>query len=173
MGKNTLKRSLIVGIVFLFLSTACLPVLANEEKPDLIIEDLLILPGSHPREENFICLVKNVGNISTPSNKALDITVTVRWKTLGILPLFPIQKFTAGVTGSLAPGETVNIAFATTYRMPYFGFYSFYCRVNPEYIIDESTIRNNVYSETVLFLFHASIFSYKNLFFNPGSNQYE
>ena len=30
MGKNPLKRSLIVGIVFLFLSTTCIPVLASE-----------------------------------------------------------------------------------------------------------------------------------------------
>jgi hypothetical protein len=30
MGKNILKRSLIVGIIMLFLSTACLPVLADD-----------------------------------------------------------------------------------------------------------------------------------------------
>ena len=40
MGKNILKRSLLVGIVFLFLSTTCIPVLANEGKPNSIIGDI-------------------------------------------------------------------------------------------------------------------------------------
>jgi len=38
MGKP-LKMSLIISIVVLFLSTACLPVLASEGKPDLITVD--------------------------------------------------------------------------------------------------------------------------------------
>lgn len=125
----------------------------NTGTPDLIIEDLLILPGSHPFQEEFSCLVKNVGDASTPSNKDLDITVTVRWKTFGLLPLIPVRKFIGGTGGfSLAPGETVDIPFATTNRMPVFGFYKFYCTVNPEHIIDESNYQNNVKTETVLFI---------------------
>jgi hypothetical protein len=174
MGKNPLKRSLIVGITFLFLSTTCLPVLASEGKPDLIIEDLLIFPGHYPFEEEFRCQVKNIGNVSTPYDKDLDISITVRWKTFGLLPIIPVREFIGGTGGiSLAPGETIKIPFATTYSMPVFGFYTFYCKVNPDYIIDESNIRNNLYTETVLFLFQVSIFSYKNIFFNPGSNQNE
>lgn len=133
MGKNPLKRSLIVGIVFLFLSTACLPVLANEEKPDLIIEDIVIGPGDTPYEQELSCRVKNIGNASTPSDKFIDITVTVRWKTFGLLPLIPIREFTGSIGGSsLAPGETIDIGFAGTDRLPMFGFYQFSCTVNPE-----------------------------------------
>jgi hypothetical protein len=41
MGKNPLKRSLIVGIVFLFLSTTCLPVLAYKEYiPSKIVSEM-------------------------------------------------------------------------------------------------------------------------------------
>jgi len=161
MGKNTLKRSLIVGIIVLFLSTACLHVVTGEEKPDLIIEDLLILPGHHPYEEEFRCRVKNVGDASTLSDKDLDISVTVRWKTFGLLPLIPVREFIGGTGGSsLAPGEIKDIPFATTYRMPLFGFYTFYCTVDPEHKIDESNNQNNVYTETVLFILQAAFGSW-------------
>lgn len=63
MGKNTLKRSLIVGIVFLFLSTTCIPAIqlnisnsAKQQFPsDLKTEiqtptnkNILELPEKHP-----------------------------------------------------------------------------------------------------------------------------
>lgn len=38
MGQNILKKSIIVGIVFLLLSTVCLPVSANEGKQNLIVD---------------------------------------------------------------------------------------------------------------------------------------
>jgi O-antigen/teichoic acid export membrane protein len=44
MGKYPLKRSLIVGIIFLFLSTTCIPVLASEGKPDLIVVSMGFVP---------------------------------------------------------------------------------------------------------------------------------
>ena len=160
MGKNTLKRSIIIGIIFLFLSTMGLPVLASEEKPDLIIEDLLILPGHQPGEEEFRCRVKNVGDASTPSDKFIDITVTLRWKTFGLLPLIPVRKFTASAANSLAPGETNNIPFAYSDSMPIFGFYEFYCTVNPNATIDESNYQNNLKTETVLFILRLSLNSW-------------
>jgi len=124
------------------------------EMPDLIIEDLLILPGSHPFEESFECQVKNIGDTLTPPDKFIYISVTVRWKIFGLFPLIPIREFRGGTIGSgLAPGEIVKITFAgTANHMPLFGFYSFYCMVNPEHIIDESNNQNNVYTETVLFI---------------------
>jgi len=113
MGKNPLKRSLIVGIILLFLSTVCLPVLASEGKPDLIIEDMVIYSAHNPLEENFNCLVKNIGNTSTPYYKSIDIAVTLRWKILNILPFIKIRGFTGGSTSSgLEPGESNAITFA-------------------------------------------------------------
>jgi hypothetical protein len=155
------KYIILILVLLLFLSTTCIPVSASQGMPDLIIEDLLIFPGHTPDEEEFRCQVKNIGNASTPYDKDLDISVTIRWKTFGLLPLIQVRKFTGGTGGfSLEPGETIKLPFATSYRMPLFGFYTFFCKVNPEYIIDESNIRNNLYTETVLFIFRISIFSY-------------
>ncbi len=159
MDKKPLIVISICAVVLLVMGSSN-TVVANEEMPDLIIEDLLILPGSHPHQEEFSCLVKNVGDASTSSNKNLDITVTMRWKTFGLLPLIPIRKFTGGIIGSLAPNETIDISFATTNRMPLFGFYTFYCVVNPEHIIEESNYQNNVYTETVLLLLGLSLNSW-------------
>ncbi len=161
MGKNTLKRSIIVGIIMLFLSTACLPVLASEEKPDLIIEDIVIGPGDSAYEQELSCRVKNIGNTSTPSDKFIDITVTVRWKTFGLLPLIPVRKFTGSIGGSsLASGDTIDIGFAGTDRLPLFWFYQFSCIVNPESTIDELNYSNNVHSETILFFMRLAWFSF-------------
>jgi hypothetical protein len=157
MDKKPLIVVSLCAVVLLVLGSSN-TVLANEEKPDLIIEDLLIFPGHTPDEEEFRCQVKNIGSASTPYDKDLDISVTIRWKIIGLLPLIQVRKFTAGTGGfSLEPGVTIKIPFATTYRMPLFGFYTFYCRVNPEYIIDESNIRNNLYTETVLLILQRSL----------------
>jgi len=161
MENPRIKKGLGVIILLLFLSTTCLPIVnASEGKPDLIIEDLLILPGHQPGEEEFRCQVKNVGDASTPSDKFIDITVTVRWKTFGLLPLIPVRKFTASAANSLAPGETNNIPFAYSDSMPIFGFYEFYCTVNPKATIDESNYQNNLKTETVLFILRLSLNSW-------------
>jgi hypothetical protein len=156
-----MKKPLIVvslcAVVLLVLGSSN-TVIANEEMPDLIIEDLLIFPGHTPDEEEFRCQVKNIGNASTPYDKDLDISVTIRWKTFGLLPLIQVRKFTGGTGGfSLEPGETIKLPFATSSRMPFFGFYTFYCVVNPEHIIEESNYQNNVYTETVLLILQRSL----------------
>jgi hypothetical protein len=121
--------------------------------PDLIIEDIKIYP-TNPFEEEFRCQVKNIGDASTPYGKAIDISVIVRWKILNLLPLIRVREFTGGTIGSgLAPGEIDKIPFASTsIHMPLFGYYMFYCKVNPQYIIEESNYQNNFYTETVFFI---------------------
>jgi hypothetical protein len=156
--KNMIKKMFIGGIVFLFLFTACLPVLASEEFPDLIIEDMTISPSNDPWQEKFSCQVKNVGNASVPYGKAIDITVTVQWKIFGLIPLKIIRQFNGGtISSGFEPGEIDKITFAGSYQMPVFGFYSFYCVVDPDQIIDESDNLNNDYTETVFFIFGASL----------------
>lgn len=126
--------------------------------PDLIIEDLLIFPGHVPDEEEFAVQVKNIGNASTSYDKNLDVSISVRWRIFGLLPLISVRKFTCGTGGfSLAPNESIILTFATTYRMPLLGFYSFYCKVNPEHVIDESNYQNNLYTETVLLILKRSL----------------
>jgi hypothetical protein len=159
---TTLKRSLIVGIIIMFLSTTCLPVLASEELPDLIIEDLVISPGHQPGDEEYWLKLKNIGNASTPSNKGIDITVTVRWKIFGILPSIIVRQYETSFwrDGGLAPGDTAGITFTSNYLMPFFGFYWIYCKINPYGRISESNTRNNAYTETVLIILKMSIVSW-------------
>ena len=157
-----MKKTLIIGGIITLLVLSIIPVVnAGEEKPDLIIEDIVIGPGDTPYEQELSCRVKNIGNASTPFDKFIDITITVRWKTLGLLPLIPVREFTGSIGGSsLVPGETIDIGFAGTDRLPMFGFYQFSCTVNPEPIIDELNYSNNVYSETLLLFMRLAWFSY-------------
>lgn len=156
-SKDMKKEILMIGIIILFLSTTCLPVLASEALPDLIIEDMVIGPTHNPFDEGFNCQVKNIGDVSTSPDKDLDISVSVRWKIFGLFPLIKIRQFDAGPIGlSLAPGETDLLPFATTSSMPLFGYYAFYCTVNPHLIIEESNYQNNRYTETVFFLLRKS-----------------
>jgi hypothetical protein len=160
------KYIISILVLLLFLSTTCIPVSASGEMPDLIIEDLLIFPGDFPDEEEFDVQIKNIGNASTPNDKNLDVSISVRWKIFGLLPLISVRKFTCGTGGfNLAPNESIILPFATTYRMPLLGFYTFYCKVNPKHIIDESNYQNNMYTETVLLILQRSL--------TIGYNQYE
>src|SRR4030042_3890926 len=96
------KKPLIVCAVVLLVLGSSIPVLANEEKPDLIVEDLLIFPGHFPDEEEFRVRVKNIGNASTPTDKFIDITIIVRWKIFSVLPLIPVRKFTGSSAFNIA-----------------------------------------------------------------------
>ena len=147
MGKNTLKRSLIVGIVFLFLSTACLPVLASEEKPDFIIDDIFLWPSDYPYEYHFEYSLRNIGDSPIYSFE-FETYIKIQWMLLGRIPLFPIvSRMQIGNLGGLLPGENVNLSFASCDRLPKFGSYRFSLTVNPNLKIEESDYDNNKYSE--------------------------
>jgi hypothetical protein len=146
MGK-TLKRSLIVGIVMLFLSTVCLPVLASEGKPDFVIEDIFLWPSDFPMEYHFEYRVKNIGDAPI-YNFQLITNIQIRWLVLGIIPLFSIYLTTQdGLVGRLLPNETINIPFISCDALPKFGSYRFSLIVNPNNIIEENDYDNNKYSE--------------------------
>ena len=147
MGKYPLKRSLIVGIVFLFLSTTCLPVLASEGKPDLIIEDIVTKPYN-PFVDKYSCKVKNVGNETT--NDWIMVTVTVKRLFLGIFPLRTVRFYRVGTLPSngLPPGGVIDILFAYESNLPVYGIYRYSCVVNPDHSIEESDYDNNLFSKT-------------------------
>jgi len=148
MGKNTLKRSIIVGIVFLFLSTTCLPVLASEGKPDLVIEDIFLWPSAYPYEYHFECSIKNIGNSTNEWNN-LEINVKIKWMFLGSIPLLSIASYTEShyILGVIKSGGMINLSFASCDILPKFGSYRFSLTVNPHETIDESDYDNNKYSE--------------------------
>ncbi|MBE3137811.1 MAG: hypothetical protein IMZ43_10550 [Thermoplasmata archaeon] len=147
MGKNTLKRSLIVGIVFLFLSTTCIPVLASEGKPDLIIEDIVTEPVL-PEEDKYLCRVKNIGTETVM--ETIDVDVTVKRLFLGIFPIRTVRFYHVGGNygNGLYPGETIDILIAYESYLPVYGIYRYNCVVNPDHHIDESEYGNNVFSKT-------------------------
>ena len=147
MGK-TLKRSLIVGIIFLFLSTVCLPVLASEELPDLVINDIFLWPSDTPHEYHFECSIINQGNPTNEWND-IEINVKIKWMFLGKIPLLTIASNTGSnhLQGIIGTGERINLSFASCDRLPKFGSYRFILEVNPNETVDESNYDNNKYSE--------------------------
>jgi len=149
MGKNILKRGFIIGVVCMFLSTICLPVLANEEKPDLIIEDIITKPDN-PIEDIYYCRVKNVGNGTVTADEFIDVHITVKRLFLGIFPFRTVRSYQVGGQGSngLPPGGTRDILFSYESDLPVYGIYRYTCLVNPHLSIDESNYGNNVFSKT-------------------------
>lgn len=147
MQKKPLIGVSICAVVLLFLSTTCIPVLASEEKPDLIIEDIFLWPSDFPMEYHFEYRVKNIGDAPI-YNFQLITNIQIRWLVLGIIPLFPIYLTTQdGLVGRLLPNETINIPFISCDALPKFGSYRFSLTVNPSNIIEENDYDNNKYSE--------------------------
>jgi len=144
-----LKRSLIVCIVFLFLSTACLPVLASEEKPDLIIENIFLWPSNTPYEYHFEYSLRNIGDVATPYYwSEIEISVKIYWLVFQTIPLLRIKSYTStDYLDTIRPGETINITFVSCDALPKFGSYRFSLTVNPSKIIEESDYDNNKCSE--------------------------
>jgi len=148
----------------MFLSTTCIPVLANEEKlasteagkPDLIIEGL----GTRPANIYFLnwvyCVVKNIGSGTAYD----DIEVKVEIKRV-IFGVFLINKtlrsfYASGWSSSgLPPNNTTSLEFAMDDQLPqgWFRIYRIYCQVNPDKRIEETDYNNNFYTKDVLVLF--------------------
>ena len=139
MGKNILKRSLLVGIVFLFLSTACLPVLASEGKPDLVVTR--IRPDFHdaPVTTGIACEVRNIGD--APAVGSIDVRLIVRKGIFGFIPVY--NKMSSETTDGLNPGDKMIITFS--YIPNSIGFYKFKTDINVDNKIDESNSFNNIH----------------------------
>ncbi len=138
MGKNPLKRSIIVGIIFLFLSTTCLPVLASEEKPDLIVQSVNIVPaGDSGMDFEAIAEIKNVGN----SDAVGSVQIYNSFNRLILLKTVFSKYSSAGI--HLAPNESIIIKLTGMQVLPHFGFFVFTCHVNTGKLIEESNYKNN------------------------------
>jgi hypothetical protein len=137
MGK-TLRRSLIVGIIMLFLSTACLPVLASEELPDLIVESINIVPdGDSGMDFEAIAEIKNVGN----SDAVGSVEIYNSFNRLILLKTVFSKYSSVGI--NLAPNESTIVKLTGMQVLPHFGFFIFNCQVNTGKLIEESNYKNN------------------------------
>ena len=150
MKKNPLiGKGLAVGIILLFLSTTCLPIVnASEGKPDFVIEDIFLWPSAYPYEYHFECSVRNIGNASNYWND-FEVYVKIKWLLFGKIPLLTINSHTDGayVGGQIEPNETIKFWFIACEALPKFGTYRFSLTVNPNLKIEESDYDNNKYSE--------------------------
>ena len=151
------RKCLAVGIILLFLSTTCIPVLASDGKPDLIIEGLGTRPTNTPPHNWVYCVVKNIG--SGTAYDFIDVKVEIKRVLFGV---FLINKtlrsyFANGwSSGGLPPNNATGIEFAMDYELPSWGFfriYRIYCWVNPDKRIEETDYNNNFYTEDVFVLF--------------------
>ncbi|MBE3122111.1 MAG: hypothetical protein IMZ53_01215 [Thermoplasmata archaeon] len=148
------KKCLAVGIILLFLSTTCIPVLASDGKPDLIIEGLGTIPTDIIFDNWVYCVVKNIG--SGTANDFIDVKVEIKRVLFG---LFLINKTIFNSFANVrtpdgySPGETVDIYFAIDYQLPSWGFFRIYCWVNPDKRIEEENYDNNFYVQDVFVLF--------------------
>ncbi len=134
MGK-TLKGSLIVGIIFLFCSTTCLPVLASEGKPDLIIESMGFV--LYDKRVTY-ATVKNVGDAEAFGTIYLKCTFTrMFFDTISYIDIVWISPVV------LEPGDDVVFYLIYEYRLPKLGFFNFKCSLHPELTIEESNSDNN------------------------------
>jgi len=156
MGK-TLKRSLIVGIVFLFLSTVCIPVLASEGKPsstgtgkpDLIVASMSFSPYG----DSGIVAAATIENIGdTKAAGTLYLEYTFSRLIFGTIT----NTDTVCMFGGLDPGEEAYWPLIYESELPKFGFFEFKCTVNPGGgAIEESNYDNNDLSQKyVAFLGH-------------------
>ena len=146
MGKNPLKRSLIVGIIFLFLSTTCIPVLASEEKPDLIVSDIHPKWGDGPMVLGITSEIGNIENVTV--NGTLHIHFIARRMVFGILPI-PIKWIEEELE---VKDFHSGIGVSTTYSPVFPGIYKFSCTINPHKTIEEINYNNNYFEKKYLII---------------------
>jgi subtilase family serine protease len=155
MGKNILKRSLIIGIVFLILSMVSLPVLAQEGKPDLIITNISqdTYDGDFGVYHYVSVEVQNIGN-GTANGSKLQFHVCTQRLIFGILPLKSVSiEESSHIHFDMPPGFKSDFWIGytpTLFGIP-FGFYKLNCTVNPNKTIEESNYTNNFIEKRFFF----------------------
>ena len=137
------RKCLAIGIILLFLATTCIPVLASEGKPDLIVVSMGFVPyGEGQTKRVAYATVKNVGDA--------EAFGTIYLKYIFKRMLFGTISYIDTVwvfQGGLEPGEYIVFYMIYEYRLPKFGFFNFKCTANPTMTIDESNSDNNDLSQ--------------------------
>jgi hypothetical protein len=123
----------------------CLPVLANEGKPDLIV-DCINIHYYHSGIWMVDAIVKNIGNASTSG--VLTLTYTVKRIYLGTTLISDTKKNNVIVNA----GDKYSIFLFYKGEIP-FGFIELKCTVNQDKSIEESNYENNELSQKYFVLF--------------------
>ncbi|PNX51645.1 MAG: hypothetical protein BV456_02375 [Thermoplasmata archaeon M8B2D] len=142
MDKIILKRILIIGIVFLFLSTSCFPFVTSsynvDHEPDLIIEDIFI---DYTKTGGYLSTqVKDIGNPWDEVSSDIEIHVKIYRFLFGI-PLIPVRSYT--VWTYITYTKDIEPRFQVVLK----GLYRICLTVNPNRLIEESNFDNNKYYE--------------------------
>ncbi len=148
-----MKKCLAVGIILFFLSTACLPVIADDGKPDLYVNNVGTYRDNEfpPVKYFFVFEICNSGNAS--ANGTLNINFTAQRFLFGILPIKSITiEYSDYIDFDFYPG--CHCWYAILYRPIQFGFglFKINCTVNPDKNIEETNYNNNYYEHKYLAL---------------------
>ncbi len=150
------RKILVIGINCLLILVTIPSCSGIEEKPDLIIEKIIMWDISYhiPPSYNFYCRVKNIGDVTV--EKMIFISVNVYRLVFGIFPI-PCVFFRYIGLGNydkgLKPGKSIDIKFADgMFYVPpvptlISTYYLVIANVNPFRIIDESDFNNNYFTE--------------------------
>jgi len=126
MENPRIKKGLGVTIVLLFLLTTCIPVLASEGKPDLIVSFIGFVPyGDSGRKIVAAATIENIGD--TKATGTLYLEYTFSRLIFGTIT----NTDTVCMFGGLEPGEFTSFEMIYQYELPKFGFFEFKCTVNP------------------------------------------
>ena len=147
-------KYLAVGIFLLFLSTICLPVLANEGKPDLVVTNICQCTDHRFGVIHYISVeVQNTGN-ATANGSKLQFHVAAQRLLFGVIPLKSIFiEESSQNQFNMSPGFKFNFPIKytpTLFGIP-FGFYKLNCTVNPNKTIEESNYDNNFIEKKYFF----------------------
>ena len=154
MRNSILKRGLILFFVFCFLASIGFPALANEGKPDLIVDSMgFTTYGDSGWQRISAATIKNIGDVNAEGIIYVKYTFTQMF--LGIIPIRIVRTDTnwVWVDGGLQPQKTTDINFAYESGLPKFGFFEFKCTVNPEKTIVEDNYSNNDLAQDYIAIF--------------------
>ena len=120
-------------------------------KADLIITDIVIKPGHFPYERDLYCQVENIGDTKTEG--IIELHIVVKHMLFGLFPIKTIKTYDISHGLVIDPGEIEDLLFADARDIPSFGFFKFFCIVNPDQTIEEEFYFNNIYDERFLIIF--------------------
>jgi len=136
-----------VIILLLFLSTTCIPVLASEGKPDLIVSMIGYGPKDIHYPSRYYAVVENIGN-ATLWNKEYTLLYVFTRMVFKKIPITVLHDYTWCYLSRLAPGEQLDFELMVEPRdLPKFGYFEYKCIINPNKSLEESNYGNNDLSQ--------------------------
>lgn len=166
MGKKSCKKVSVFVAIFLIEITSVssiIPIVTSshpskilensfrtEEKADLVIEGLSHFPDTVQYQNRICCVIKNIGNKTVTGD--IDLKVEIKRVYFGIfLNNNSVRHYFVSMwsTHGLPPGESTEVDFATDVNLPFWGFFRFYCWVNPNQTVEESNSSNNFFLQQV------------------------